>query len=73
MLDPNGEKIHGLLDEGWKILPENPEFRAKVLETEVKQNGVVLNEWVDCHPVPEIDSWFETTWAAFSRGDIYRN
>jgi succinate dehydrogenase/fumarate reductase flavoprotein subunit len=73
VLDPNGEKIHDLLDGGWKILPENPEYRAKVLETEVKQNGVVLNEWVDCHPVPEIDSWFETTWAAFSRGDIYRN
>jgi succinate dehydrogenase/fumarate reductase flavoprotein subunit len=72
VLDPNGEKIHNLLDEGWKILPENPVFRTKVLETEAKPDGVVLNEWVDCHPVPEIDSWFETTWADFRKGEIYK-
>jgi hypothetical protein len=72
VLDPNGEKIHDLLDEGWKILLENPVFRTKVLETEANPNGVVLNEWVDCHPVPEIDSWFETIWADFRTGEIYK-
>jgi succinate dehydrogenase/fumarate reductase flavoprotein subunit len=72
VLDPNGEKIHDLLDEGWKILLENPVFRTKVLETETKPNGVVLNEWVDCNPVPEIDSWFETIWADFRKGEIYK-
>jgi hypothetical protein len=72
VLDSNGEKIHGLLDDGWKILTENPVYRTKVLETEVKPNGVVLNEWVDCHPVPKIDSWFETTWADFRKGEIYK-
>jgi hypothetical protein len=72
VLDPNGETIHGLLDNSWKILPENRVFRAKVLETEVKPDGVVLNEWVDCHPLPEIDSWFETTWADFLKGAIYQ-
>jgi hypothetical protein len=30
-----------------------------------------LNKWVDCHPLPEIDSWFETTWADFLKGAIY--
>ena len=29
VLDSNGEKIHDLLDEGWKILPENPCFAPK--------------------------------------------
>jgi hypothetical protein len=29
---------------------------TKVLETEAKPDGVALNEWVDCRPVPEIDS-----------------
>jgi succinate dehydrogenase/fumarate reductase flavoprotein subunit len=72
VLDSHGEKIHGLLDDDWKILPENPEFRAKVLETEANPDGVVLNEWIDCHPVPEIDSWFETTWADFRKGEIYK-
>jgi succinate dehydrogenase/fumarate reductase flavoprotein subunit len=72
VLDSHGEKIHDLLEDGWKILPENPEFRAKVLETEAKPDGVVLHEWIDCHPVPEIDSWFETTWADFRKGEIYK-
>jgi succinate dehydrogenase/fumarate reductase flavoprotein subunit len=72
VLNPEGEKIHPLLDEAWKILPENPLFRAKVLETEVNLDGTIVNEWVDCHPVPEIDSWFETTWADFRKGDIYK-
>ena len=72
VLVPDGEKIHDLLDEGWKIMPENPVFRTKALETEVKSDEAVVNEWIDCHPVPESASWFETTWADFRKGDIYR-
>jgi len=72
VLDPNGEKIHEQLDKRWKILVENPVFRTKVLETEAKPNGVALNEWIDCHPVPEIDAWFETIWADFRNGEIYK-
>ena len=72
VLDSQGEKILDLLDEIWKIMPENPVFRTKVLETEAKQGGVVLNEWVDCHPMPEFDSWFETIWADFRKGEIYK-
>ena len=72
VVDTNGEKIHEMLDEGWSILPEDPMYRSKVLETEVKHNGVVQNEWIDCHPAPEIDSWFETTWADFRKGEIYK-
>jgi hypothetical protein len=72
VLDPNGEKIHDLLNNDWRIFPENPAFRAKILETEAKPDEVVLNEWVDCHPVPESDSWFETIWADFRKGEIYK-
>jgi succinate dehydrogenase/fumarate reductase flavoprotein subunit len=71
VLDPNGEKIHEQLDESWNILVENPVFRTKILETVTRPDGSVLNEWVTCHPVPEIDSWFETTWADFRKGGIY--
>ncbi len=72
VLHPDGEKIHDLLVDGWEILPENPAFRSKVLETEAKPDGTVLNRWVDCRPVPEIDPWFETTWADFRKGEIYK-
>jgi hypothetical protein len=62
VLDPAGERIHPLLDENWKIVAENPAFRSKLLETEVKPDGAVVNEWVDCRPIPETDSRFETAW-----------
>jgi succinate dehydrogenase/fumarate reductase flavoprotein subunit len=72
VLDKKGQHIHPMLDESWRILPENRSYREKVLETFVDQNGMVHNEWVDCRPIPEIDSWFETTWARFRSGEIYR-
>lgn len=72
VLDPAGERIHPLLDEKWKIVAENPAFRSKLLETEVKPDGAVVNEWIDCRPIPETDSWFEMAWADFRAGNIYR-
>jgi hypothetical protein len=71
VLDPRGARIHDLLDESWRMLPEDSAFRGKVLESEAKPDGTVLNEWIDCRPVPAIDSWFETTWADFREGNIY--
>jgi succinate dehydrogenase/fumarate reductase flavoprotein subunit len=71
VLDPNGQQIHPLLDEIWKILPEDPKFRGKVLETEVLPNNDISNSWVDCNPIPETLNWFETTWADFCSGEIY--
>jgi succinate dehydrogenase/fumarate reductase flavoprotein subunit len=71
VLDPAGQPIHPLLDDHWKILPENPKFREKVLETQWTSNGEVSNQWMDCISVPGTDSWFETTWAEFGKGEIY--
>ncbi len=71
VLDPKGSKVHELLDESWKIASEDTSFRQKVLETVVKENGEVKNQWVDCRPIPENDSWFETTWAKYRNGEIY--
>jgi succinate dehydrogenase/fumarate reductase flavoprotein subunit len=73
VVDPTGRKIHQLLDEGWKMLSEDPSYRAKVLETEVKFDGTINHEWVDCHPIPEMSSWFETIWADFRNGEIYKS
>jgi len=71
VLDPSGNRVHEMLDGSWKIAPEDRSFRAKVLETLCDREGNVLNRWVPCRPIPETDSWFETTWARFRSGGIY--
>jgi hypothetical protein len=68
---PDGVRIHGRLDDEWRIAPENPAFREKVLETVVSPDGEVKNEWVDRRPIPRTEAWFETAWARFRRGEIY--
>ena len=73
VLDPAGQQVHPLLEEHWKILPENTEYRKKVLETEGVPTGVILNEWLDCNPVPETDAWFETAWAEYRKREIYKS
>jgi succinate dehydrogenase/fumarate reductase flavoprotein subunit len=71
VLDVNGNQVHELLDSNWKIMSEDMAFRSKVLETfYIKEEGI-QNRWVSCRPIPESDSWFETTWARFRNGDIY--
>jgi succinate dehydrogenase/fumarate reductase flavoprotein subunit len=71
VLDPKGQKIHSMLPDNWRMMPEDPIFRLQTLETQVQPNGVVENTWVDCRPLPAIESWFETTWALFREGEIY--
>jgi hypothetical protein len=71
VLDSGGEKIHELLDNTWRILPEDPSFRSKLLETEVKPDGSATHQWADCASLPETDAWFESTWADFRDGRIY--
>ena len=73
VLDPAGQQVHTLLDEHWKILPENTAYQGKVLETEGVPNGEILNEWLDCNPLPETDAWFETAWAEYRNGEIYKD
>jgi succinate dehydrogenase/fumarate reductase flavoprotein subunit len=71
VLDPGGSKVHDKLDDPWRIAPENPDFREKVLETRVLADGSVENRWVDRRPIPQTDLWFETAWARFRDGAIY--
>jgi hypothetical protein len=71
VLDPDGKRIHSALAQKWRLAAEDPKFRAVLLETEVKSNGSVVNEWVACKPIPETDAWFETAWADFRAGNIY--
>jgi len=71
VLDPGGTQVHKMLDDYWKIAGEDTSFRTKVLETLCDRKGEFQHRWVPCRPIPEVDSWFETTWARFRSGEIY--
>jgi len=70
VVDPDGALVHPKLDESWRIAPEDPDFRDKVLET-LFRHGRVSNRWVARRPIPQGDLWFETAWARFRNGEIY--
>lgn len=72
VLDPEGQIIHPKLGKVWRILPEDLAFRGQTLETVFGPDGAV-HRWVHCRPVPRPDSWFETTWARFRSGEIYKS
>ena len=73
VLDPDGLPIHPSLETPWQILPENADFRSFVQETRSLGAGQVENRWVVRRPLPESDTWFETAWARFRRGEIYQS
>jgi succinate dehydrogenase/fumarate reductase flavoprotein subunit len=71
-LDPEGLPVHDRLDDSWRIVPEDETFRDKVLETVASLDGNVTCAWVARRPLPHPDSWFETAWAAYRAGEIYK-
>ena len=71
ILDPAGTKVHNQLDDKWKIQLEDSSFRQKILKTCLGEEGVIAHEWEAVRPLPEIDAWFETTWAAYRNGETY--
>ncbi|HCE46285.1 MAG TPA: oxidoreductase [Lentisphaeria bacterium] len=72
VLDDKGVSAHPKLGKEWKFLLENPEFRNKVLETAASIDGKVENKWVPRRELPKDDAWFETAWAAYRNGEIYK-
>jgi len=72
VLDDKGIQAHSKLGADWKFLPENTEFRNKVLETVATIEGKVQNRWVPRRELPNDDAWFETAWASFRKGEIYK-
>ena len=71
VLDPAGTRVNAMLDDAWKIQLEDPAFKSKALLTQVSDAGEISNTWEPVREIPEIDAWFETTWAAFRNGEIY--
>ena len=73
VIDARGTPVHNDLGEEWRFVPENPEFRDKVLETAVLPEGRVCGTWVPRRPLPHTDDWFETAWASYKKGEIYED
>ncbi|MBP5232214.1 MAG: FAD-binding protein [Planctomycetes bacterium] len=71
--DPRALQIPQLPGGDWRFAPEDESFREKVLQTTVALPHLrVRNLWAPRRPIPEHDHWFETAWAAFRDGKIYR-
>ena len=50
---------------------ENEELRKEILETQVTPDGEVRVCPVAVRPLPEDESWYETTWKQWQDGSIY--
>jgi succinate dehydrogenase/fumarate reductase flavoprotein subunit len=71
VLDKKGTRVHPKLGSQWKFLPENPTFRNKILETVPSADEKIVNEWIPRRDIPREDAWFEKSWEAFRREEIY--
>ncbi len=67
----NGQKAHTALDDSWRFLPEDESFRDKVLETRIV-NECPKSKWIERRAIPETVDWFETAWAEYREGKIYK-
>ncbi len=71
VLDERGVLPHPQLSAEWRFQTEDQAFRARVLET-LPQGEKLHHVWVPRRPLPVCDAWFETAWAAYRQGEIYR-
>jgi hypothetical protein len=71
-LDNRGISLHHKLGSEWCIKPENSLYRKKVLETYVSNETTVNNKWISRRAIPQSDAWFETAWAFYRDGSIYK-
>ncbi|WP_372798315.1 FAD-binding protein [Pontiella sp.] len=70
--DADGKRAHKkLAKEQWSFAEEDASFKEQVQETVVK-DGKVKSRWVKRRPIPESNLWFETAWADFRNGKIYK-
>lgn len=72
VLGHEGQPAHPALGAEWNFVPEEESFRNQVLQTQCLPGGRIRHAWVPVRPIPESDEWFETAWAAYREGRIYR-
>ncbi|VGO14567.1 hypothetical protein PDESU_03130 [Pontiella desulfatans] len=67
-----GKRAHQQLDKAqWSFAEEDASFKGKVQETVFKE-GKAKSRWVKVRPIPDSNLWFETAWADFRAGTIYK-
>ncbi|HRR05918.1 MAG TPA: FAD-binding protein [Victivallales bacterium] len=71
VLDKNGIKANSALDDEWRFSQEDESFKEKVLETIPEGKNKIVSKWVERHPLPSSDAWFENAWTAYREGKIY--
>jgi hypothetical protein len=73
VLDPHGPQVHDRLADQWRIALEDVSFRERVLETVADLSDLsVHNRWVQRRPIPNSQAWFETAWARFQSGEVFK-
>lgn len=72
VVDEQGEgRALSAAGELLRFRPENVELRKVILETQLGADGEFTVEKVSVRPLPDDDSWFETTWSEWREGKIY--
>ncbi len=70
VIEESGNEIPGLGKE-WNFIPENSEYRNKVLESVMTVPGQINSCWQPVHELPVTDGWFENVWADYREKRIY--
>ncbi len=70
VVDESGSEIPGLGKE-WNFIPENGEYRGKVLESALEDVGEISSCWQPTRDLPVTDGWFENVWADYREKRIY--
>jgi succinate dehydrogenase/fumarate reductase flavoprotein subunit len=66
-----GRELQVELGSEWNFIPENGEFRDRILVTGYNGSSVVEHNWEPCRTLPQADDWFETAWSDYQKGEIY--
>ena len=72
VLDPRGEPIHPKFPGSWRIKPEDPRFRDRILITRYSdESDSFLSCWRPLPDLPEDEEWFENVWRDYRSGTVF--
>jgi succinate dehydrogenase/fumarate reductase flavoprotein subunit len=67
---PKAEAFHEKLPY-LKMVPNLTNINERICHIYLGRKGDFHVTWFPAAPVPQVSEWFETTWQAFDRGDMY--
>ncbi len=72
--NPDGDVPCDELGDRWKFLLNDQDafVNNKILEVSLDSGGNVSKQWVDIHPIPREDTWFENVWNRYLNDDIVK-